>query len=135
MISDNKYGGRTFSGDNRPDRAHFWLPTVGHPSDKATCEFIITAPSHYQVIATGILYEETDHLLKVNLIKSCPENTTYLFSVDIGIYKNSSLDPEIIFVLMDSANKTIPMNIYQSPDSVVLDSHVWLLFENAFGKK
>jgi len=60
MISDNKYGDRTFFGDNWPDRAHFWLPTIDHPSDKATCEFIITAPSDYQVVATGGLYEEND---------------------------------------------------------------------------
>jgi len=59
-IFDNKHRDRTFFGDNWPDRAHFWLPTVDHPSDKATCEFIITAPSDYQVVATGGLYEETD---------------------------------------------------------------------------
>lgn len=60
VISENKYGDRTFFSDNWPNRAHFWIPTVDHPSDKATCEFIITAPSHYQVVATGGLYEEND---------------------------------------------------------------------------
>jgi len=60
IISENKYEERTFFGDNWPDRAHHWLPTVDHPSDKATVEFIVTAPNHYQVIANGILFEETD---------------------------------------------------------------------------
>jgi aminopeptidase N len=33
---------------------------VDHPYDKATSEFIVTAPSHYQVVANGLLEEETD---------------------------------------------------------------------------
>ena len=31
IISENKYGKRTFFGDNWPDRAHKWLPCVDHP--------------------------------------------------------------------------------------------------------
>ena len=60
IISENKYGDRTFFGDNWPDRAHYWLPTKDHPSDKATCEFIIKAPEHYEIIANGIKREESD---------------------------------------------------------------------------
>jgi aminopeptidase N len=60
IISENKHGDRTFFGDNWPDRAHHWLPTVDHPSDKATVEFIITAPDHYQVVANGEQIEETN---------------------------------------------------------------------------
>ncbi len=60
IISKNKYGDRTFFGDNWPNRAHRWLPTKDHPSDKATCEFIIKAPEHYEVIANGTKREESD---------------------------------------------------------------------------
>jgi aminopeptidase N len=60
IISRNKFGDRTFFGDNWPDRARHWLPTVDHPADKATCAFIITAPSRYQVVGSGRLLEETD---------------------------------------------------------------------------
>jgi aminopeptidase N len=60
IISKNKHGERTFFGDNWPQRARHWLAVVDHPSDKAQCEFVITAPSHYQVIANGTLREETD---------------------------------------------------------------------------
>lgn len=59
-ISKNKYGDRTFFGDNWPNRARHWLPCIDHPSDKATCEFIITSPIHYQVIANGMLREESN---------------------------------------------------------------------------
>jgi aminopeptidase N len=58
IISKNKYGDRTFFGDNWPDRARHWLPTIDHPYDKAAVEFIVTAPLHYSVIANGIKKEE-----------------------------------------------------------------------------
>ena len=60
IISKNKYGDRTFFGDNYPDRGQHWLPIVDHPSDKATVEWIITAPSHYQVVGNGVLKERTN---------------------------------------------------------------------------
>lgn len=60
IIAKNKHGDRTFFGDNWPDRAHHWLPVVDHPSDKATVEFIVTAPEHYQVVANGRQFEETN---------------------------------------------------------------------------
>ena len=59
-IGPNKYGERTFFSDNWPNRARNWLPTVDHIGDKATCEFVITAPAHYQVVSNGRLVEETD---------------------------------------------------------------------------
>ena len=60
IISKNKYGDRTFFGDNWPDRAKNWLPVVDHPSDKATVDWNITAPSYYQVIGNGLLMEITN---------------------------------------------------------------------------
>jgi aminopeptidase N len=59
-IGKNRHGERTFFSDNWPDKARRWLPTVDHPSDKATSEFLITAPAHYQVVANGLIEEETD---------------------------------------------------------------------------
>ncbi len=59
-IANNKYGDRTFFSDNWPDKGRNWLPIVDHPYDKATCEFIVTAPSHYQVVSNGLKVEETE---------------------------------------------------------------------------
>jgi aminopeptidase N len=58
IISKNKFGERTFFADHWPDRASNYLPVVDHPSDKATVEFIITAPSHYKVVGSGYLVDE-----------------------------------------------------------------------------
>ena len=55
IISKNMFGERTFFGDNWPNRARHWLPTIDHPYDKATCEFIVEAPEHYQVVSNGLL--------------------------------------------------------------------------------
>ncbi len=59
-IGPNKHGDRTFFSDNWPNRARAWLPTVDHPYDKATNEFVVTAPNHYQVVSNGVVIEETD---------------------------------------------------------------------------
>ena len=53
IIGNNKYGDRTFFGDNWPNRAKYWLSVYDHPSDKAKVEFIVTAPSKYIVVSNG----------------------------------------------------------------------------------
>ena len=60
IISKNKYGHRTFFSDNWPNRAHAWLPCNDAPGDKAAVEFVITVPSHYQVISNGLEIEHTN---------------------------------------------------------------------------
>lgn len=59
IIARNKFGDRGFFADNWPNRAHNWIPCIDHPADKAMVDFIIKAPSHYQVVANGIQVEET----------------------------------------------------------------------------
>jgi len=58
IISTNRYGERTFFSDNWPNRAHNWIPCKDEPDDKATFEFVVTAPSQYRVISNGKLEEE-----------------------------------------------------------------------------
>ena len=58
IIGKNKYGDRTFFGDNWPNRAHCWFACNDHPSDKATVSFEVKAPWKYQVIANGTLTEK-----------------------------------------------------------------------------
>ena len=57
-IQNNKFGDRSVFADNWPNRARYWFPGVDHPYDKATVEFIVTAPAAYDVVANGRLLEE-----------------------------------------------------------------------------
>ena len=59
-IGKNRHDERTFFSENWPDKARHWLPTLDHPCDKATSEFLVTAPARYQVVANGLLQEERD---------------------------------------------------------------------------
>lgn len=59
IISKNKFGDRTFFGDNWPDRARYWLPSIDHPYDKASVDFIVLAPPYYEVVSNGIKTEES----------------------------------------------------------------------------
>ncbi|MEZ5317115.1 MAG: M1 family metallopeptidase [Vicinamibacterales bacterium] len=56
----NKFGEWSAFSENWPNRAREWLPMVDHPYDKATSEFVVTAPVAYQVVANGLLQEEVD---------------------------------------------------------------------------
>ncbi len=78
IISTNKFGHRTFFGDNWPNRAHNWLPCADYPADKATVDFIVTAPDHYHVIANGLKTEEKEmagHLKLTHWKESAPLST------------------------------------------------------------
>jgi aminopeptidase N len=58
-IIPNKFGDRTFFSENWPNKTRHWLPSIDHPYDKATSEFLVTAPSKYQVVSNGLLMEES----------------------------------------------------------------------------
>ena len=58
-IIPNKFGDRTFFSENWPNKTRHWLPSIDHPYDKATSEFIVTAPAKYQVVSNGLLMEES----------------------------------------------------------------------------
>lgn len=55
IISQNKFGDRTFFGDNWPNRASHWFPSIDHPSEKATVTFKINHPNHYTCVSNGQL--------------------------------------------------------------------------------
>jgi len=66
-IEPTRYGDRSFFNENWPNRARHWLPTVDHPYEKATSEFLVNAPNHYQVVSNGLLMEETNLDAKTKL--------------------------------------------------------------------
>lgn len=59
IVRKDSSGTWTAFADHFPDRAREWLPTVDHPSDKATVEWTVRTPATHRVIANGELQEET----------------------------------------------------------------------------
>jgi aminopeptidase N len=55
ILTNDKDGKPSAVGDNWPDRVHNWIPTLDHPSAKATVTFNITAPTRDEAVANGRL--------------------------------------------------------------------------------
>ena len=109
IISTNKFGHRTFFGDNWPNRAHNWLPCVDDPADKAMVDFMVTAPDHYQVVANGLKIEEN----------ALPNNLKFTH------WREKTLCPTIVMVIgvadfaVDHTGdvKDIPVYTYVFPEN------------------
>ena len=59
FLQNTKHGDPGVFADNWPNRAHYWIPSIDHPSDKATVEFFVTAPAAFDVIANGTMQSAT----------------------------------------------------------------------------
>ena len=60
LIARRDSAGRwTYFGDNWPNRARYWLPTIDHPSDKATVTWSVNAPASRTVVANGSRFQRT----------------------------------------------------------------------------
>lgn len=55
ILTKDKDGKPSAVGDNWPNRVHHWIPTLDHPSAKATITFNVTAPADNEVVANGRL--------------------------------------------------------------------------------
>ena len=55
VVLKDAQGRWTWFGDNWPDRARQWLPTVDHPSDKASVSWTVRAPVNRTIVANGTL--------------------------------------------------------------------------------
>jgi aminopeptidase N len=55
VVLKDAQGRWTWFGDNWPDRTRQWLPTVDHPSDKATVSWTVRAPTGRTIVSNGTL--------------------------------------------------------------------------------
>lgn len=53
IVREDSLRGWSGFGDNWPNRGRHWIPSVDHPSDKATVSWSVTAPSEMAVVANG----------------------------------------------------------------------------------
>jgi aminopeptidase N len=79
ILSVDKAGKRSAVGDNWPNRVHHWIPSLDHPSAKATVKFSVTAPTGTHVVANGRL----DQILTTS---STTKTWTFTESVPIPPY-------------------------------------------------
>ena len=55
IVRSDSAGRWTYFGDNWPNRARHWIPSIDHPSDKATVTWRVRAPVGRTVVANGKL--------------------------------------------------------------------------------
>lgn len=55
ILTNDKDNRPSATGDNWPNRVHHWIPSLDHPSAKATVNFNVTAPARTTVVANGRL--------------------------------------------------------------------------------
>jgi aminopeptidase N len=93
-IGATKFGDRSFFNENWPNRGRHWLPVLDHPSDKATSEFIVTAPSHYKVVSNGLLLEESSLGNNTNLThwKQSVPVSSWLFVLGVADFAVQYVD-------------------------------------------
>jgi aminopeptidase N len=53
VFAKDRDGKPSATGDNWPNRVHYWIPSLDHPSAKASVSFTVSAPQRYEVIANG----------------------------------------------------------------------------------
>ena len=117
IISKNKFGHRTFFGDNWPNRAHNWLPCVDDPDDKASVEFNVTAPGHYQVVANGNKQSETvlpSGLKQTRWKESAPLPTKVMVigAADFAIDRTGEVKGTPVYTYVFPENKEVGFNSY-----------------------
>ncbi len=110
LITSDRYGKRVFFAENWPDNAHRWFPCIDHPSDKASVDFLITAPSHYEVVANGEL-EERHVLGSGRTLSHWHEGTaipTYCMVIAVADYS----------VMHPVSTTGVPLGLYVYPGDV-----------------
>ena len=79
ILMADKDGKPSAVGDNWPNRLHHWIPSLDHPSAKATVSFRVTVPDRNLVIANG-------RLDRVQTLSRATRTWTYTESVPIPPY-------------------------------------------------
>jgi len=124
-IGPTKFGDRSFFNESWPNRARHWLPTIDHPYDKATSEFIVTAPAHYKVVSNGLLLEESDlgNNNKLTHWKQSIPVSSWLFVLgvaDFAVQYVDDFEGKSIQTWVYSKNREAGFNDFKEPTKKVL---------------
>lgn len=117
VVLKDAQGRWTWFGDNWPDRTRQWLPTVDHPSDKATVSWTVRAPTGRTVVANGTL-------LDVHSVSSRSSETRWRESQPIPTYLMVIGAGPLVSVSIATAGCTrsdtstcVPQSVYVMPEN------------------
>ena len=106
-IGKNRYGRRVFFADNWPDFASHWFPSIDHPSDKATVDFIVTAPDRYTIVANG-------HMVQTVFLQDGRKRTQWSEKHPIPTY-SMTLGAAEFSIHIEATDLGIPVSWYVYP--------------------
>jgi len=113
IIQTNARGRRSAFGDNWPERARAWLPTVDAPRDKATVRFSVTAPAGWRVVANGTS-DACQRICAWTETRPIPTYTMVLGAAPFTVSRHRPIVHD---------NDTIPITVWAYPeDSAFADS-------------
>ena len=108
ILTNDKDGKPSAIGDNWPNRVHHWIPTLDHPSAKATVTFDVNAPANYTVVANGRMeYVTTSGRRFWHYVENAPI-PPYCMIIAVGQFKTiqpaeRSLTPLLYYVPQSDA--------------------------------
>jgi aminopeptidase N len=116
IIRSDSAGRWTGFGDNWPNRARFWIPSVDHPSDKATVDWSVTAPAGRTVVANGLLVDRAtlpDGRVRTRWRESHPI-AVYLMVIAAAPLAEYSLGETACGLASDG--RCVPQYVYTAPE-------------------
>lgn len=125
-IGATKFGDRSFFNENWPNRTRHWLPTIDHPYDKATSEFIVKAPAKYKVVSNGLLLEESylGNNIKLTHWKQSVPVSSWLFVLGVAEFAVQYVDQfegKSIETWVYSKNREAGFYDFKEPTKKVLE--------------
>jgi aminopeptidase N len=120
IITRDSAGYWQYFADHWPNRARHWLPTVDHPSDKATVEWRVHAPSSHKVVANGALQEESpmpnERGRSITVWSTEKPIPTYLMVIGVARMGRIVLTPPPASCGRGENGQCVAQDVYESPD-------------------
>lgn len=125
-------------GDNWPNRARHWIPSIDHPHDKSTVTWTVRAPANLTVVANGTLMEtraiapartltrwRESHPIPVYLftIAAAPLEQFNLPDAACGFARDGGCVKQMVYTAPEQ-HAAMPANFKYSPDIIDFFSHL-----------
>lgn len=105
ILTVDRTGKPSAVGDNWPNRLHHWVPSLDHPSAKATVTFSVTAPAGNTVIANGAL---------ARIENNSPTKRTWTYTETVPIPPYGMIIAVGDFARVEPPSQITPLTYYVS---------------------